>query len=129
MKCIQSIKQTGNLPSDGRFFICDSRFHESCFLRELKIIILVILCLLNFVSVFLKNWIFQSTSWSFLTKISYYKKIRYVTSSCFERDLKIITLVVLCLLNFVSVSWRIEHFSLCRDCSWQKYLIIETGML
>ena len=66
------MKGTGNLPSDGEFFICDSRFHESFVERDLKII-LVLLCLLNLVGAFWKNWAFQSTSWLFLTKISYYK--------------------------------------------------------
>ena len=67
MKWIQSIKRTGSLPSDGygnhgNLTICDSRFDEGCFKRNLKIIIPVLLCLLNFVSVFLKNWTFQPTS-------------------------------------------------------------------
>ena len=31
MILIQSIKQTGNLPLRGGFFICDSHFDESCF--------------------------------------------------------------------------------------------------
>ena len=40
MKWIESVKQTGNLPSDGGgFFISYSHFHGSCFERGLKIII------------------------------------------------------------------------------------------
>ena len=42
---------------------------------------LVLLCLLNFVSAFLKNWTFQLRRWLYLTKISHFKNIRYVTSS------------------------------------------------
>ena len=47
MKWLQSIKRTGKLPSDAGFFICDSHFDESCFERDLKVIILV-LCLFKF---------------------------------------------------------------------------------
>ena len=37
MKLIQSIRQTGNLPSDAGFFICDSRFHDNtCFVMSGK---------------------------------------------------------------------------------------------
>ena len=79
LKWIQSIKRTGNLPSDEGFFIYYSRFVEISFERNLKIIILVLLRLLNFVSTFLKNWTFQSISWLFVTKIYYYKNVSYVT--------------------------------------------------
>ena len=37
MKWIQNIKRTGNLPSHGGFFICDSHFDETSFERDLKI--------------------------------------------------------------------------------------------
>ena len=37
MKWIQNIKRTGNLPSHGGFFICDSHFDETFFERDLKI--------------------------------------------------------------------------------------------
>ena len=43
-----NVQRTGNLPSDGGFFICDSHFDESCFKRDLKIIILVLLRLFKF---------------------------------------------------------------------------------
>ena len=33
MKCIQSMKQTENLPSLGKNFVCDSHFDKSCFER------------------------------------------------------------------------------------------------
>ena len=42
MKWLQSIERAGKLPSDGGFFICDSHFDESCFERDLKVIILAI---------------------------------------------------------------------------------------
>ena len=42
MKWIQSIKRTENLPLDGGLFICDFRFDESCFERDLKTIVLVL---------------------------------------------------------------------------------------
>ena len=45
MRWIESIEQTGNLPSNGQFSICDSHFDGSCFKRDLKIIIPNLLCL------------------------------------------------------------------------------------
>ena len=45
---MQNIKRTGKLRSDGGFFICDSHFDESCFEVDLKVIILVLLCLFKF---------------------------------------------------------------------------------
>ena len=45
MRWIESIEQTGNLPSHGQFSICDSHFDGSCFKRDLKIIIPNLLCL------------------------------------------------------------------------------------
>ena len=59
----------------GGFFICDCHFDESCFERDLKVIILALLCLFKFFSTFLKNWAFQSTLLLFLTKTSYYKNL------------------------------------------------------
>ena len=43
-----NVQRTGNLPSDGGFFISDPDFDESCFKRDLKIIILVLLRLFKF---------------------------------------------------------------------------------
>ena len=45
MRWIESIEQTGNLPSHGQFSICDSHFDGSYFKRDLKIIIPNLLCL------------------------------------------------------------------------------------
>ena len=60
MKWIEGIKLTGNLPSHGGFYKCASHFDESCFRKDLKMKILVLLCL------FIRHEIFL-----FLTKISY----------------------------------------------------------
>ena len=73
MKWIQSIKWTGNLPSEGGFITCDYRFDKKCFERDWKITILVLLWVLNFVSACMKSWTFQATVWLFSTKISHYK--------------------------------------------------------
>ena len=48
MKWIQSIKQTEILQSHGGFFMCDFQSDESCYESDLKIIILVLLCLFKF---------------------------------------------------------------------------------
>ena len=40
--------ETGNLPSDGGYFIYDSHFDKSCFERNLEITILALLRLFKF---------------------------------------------------------------------------------
>ena len=60
MKWIQSIKRTGNLPLQGKLFICDSHFDESCFQdkdnkRFKNNNTFSVMSFLNFVSAFLKN--------------------------------------------------------------------------
>ena len=50
----------------------------------------------------------------------------HFNESCFERDLKIIVLVLLCLFKFYNPFSKIEHFDLLWNCSWQKCLVIKT---
>ena len=61
MKCIQSMKQTENLPSLGKNFVCDSHFDKSCFERVWRKWYFFCYFVLNFISAFLKSWRFQST--------------------------------------------------------------------